>query len=99
MPTTVTSTGMGSADPVASNDSSVGRQQNRRVEIVVSGEAIGSAERKLTVSAKRTHRSHDQRVRDRSIRFEQRASPKPQKAAPANRKMRTLVIQVADYEP
>jgi outer membrane protein OmpA-like peptidoglycan-associated protein len=39
---TVTSMGMGSADPVASNDSSVGRQQNRRVEIVVSGEAIGS---------------------------------------------------------
>jgi outer membrane protein OmpA-like peptidoglycan-associated protein len=38
----VTSAGMGSADPVASNDSSVGRQQNRRVEIVVSGEAIGS---------------------------------------------------------
>jgi hypothetical protein len=33
---------LGSADPVASNDSSVGRQQNRRVEIVVSGEAIGS---------------------------------------------------------
>lgn len=41
-PDTVTSMGMGSADPVASNDSSVGRQQNRRVEIVVSGEAIGS---------------------------------------------------------
>ena len=39
---TVTSMGMGSADPVASNDSSVGRQQNRRVEIVVSGEAIGT---------------------------------------------------------
>ena len=41
-PETVTSAGMGSADPVASNDSSVGRQQNRRVEIVVSGEAIGT---------------------------------------------------------
>jgi outer membrane protein OmpA-like peptidoglycan-associated protein len=41
-PETVPSTGMGSADPVASNDSSVGRQQNRRVEIVVSGEAIGA---------------------------------------------------------
>jgi outer membrane protein OmpA-like peptidoglycan-associated protein len=41
-PETVTSMGMGSADPVASNDSSVGRQQNRRVEIVVSGETIGS---------------------------------------------------------
>ena len=42
-PATVTSMGMGSADPVASNDTSVGRQQNRRVEIVVSGEAIGTA--------------------------------------------------------
>ena len=41
-PDTVSSMGMGSADPVASNDSSVGRQQNRRVEIVVSGEAIGT---------------------------------------------------------
>ena len=41
-PASVTSMGMGSADPVASNDSAVGRQQNRRVEIVVSGEAIGT---------------------------------------------------------
>jgi outer membrane protein OmpA-like peptidoglycan-associated protein len=41
-PNTVTSMGMGSANPVASNDSAAGRQQNRRVEIVVSGEAIGS---------------------------------------------------------
>ena len=42
-PATVTAMGMGPADPVASNDTAVGRQQNRRVEIVVSGEAIGSA--------------------------------------------------------
>ena len=41
-PATVTAMGMGPADPVASNDTAVGRQQNRRVEIVVSGEAIGS---------------------------------------------------------
>jgi outer membrane protein OmpA-like peptidoglycan-associated protein len=41
-PASVTSMGMGSADPVASNDTAVGRQQNRRVEIVVSGEAIGT---------------------------------------------------------
>ena len=41
-PDSVTSMGMGSADPVASNDTAAGRQQNRRVEIVVSGEAIGS---------------------------------------------------------
>ncbi len=42
-PDSVTSVGMGAADPVASNDTSAGRQQNRRVEIVVSGEAIGTA--------------------------------------------------------
>ena len=41
-PDSVTSMGMGSADPVASNDTAAGRQQNRRVEIVVSGEAIGT---------------------------------------------------------
>jgi outer membrane protein OmpA-like peptidoglycan-associated protein len=41
-PGSVTSMGMGSADPVASNDTAAGRQQNRRVEIVVSGEAIGT---------------------------------------------------------
>ena len=42
-PATVTAMGMGPADPVASNDTAAGRQQNRRVEIVVSGEAIGTA--------------------------------------------------------
>jgi outer membrane protein OmpA-like peptidoglycan-associated protein len=33
--------GMGKADPVTSNDTAEGRQQNRRVEMVVSGEVIG----------------------------------------------------------
>jgi flagellar motor protein MotB len=28
--------------PVASNDNSAGRQQNRRVELLVSGESIGN---------------------------------------------------------
>jgi outer membrane protein OmpA-like peptidoglycan-associated protein len=37
----ITAKGMGEADPVASNDSAVGRQQNRRVEIIVSGDVIG----------------------------------------------------------
>jgi len=37
----ITSLGLGKADPVASNDTAEGRQQNRRVELVVSGEAIG----------------------------------------------------------
>jgi outer membrane protein OmpA-like peptidoglycan-associated protein len=38
----VSSTGFGNSSPVASNDNSAGRQENRRVELVVSGEAIGS---------------------------------------------------------
>jgi outer membrane protein OmpA-like peptidoglycan-associated protein len=37
----LSSVGLGKADPVASNDTAVGRQQNRRVEMVVSGEPIG----------------------------------------------------------
>ncbi len=37
----ITSVGLGKADPVASNDTAAGRQQNRRVELVVSGEGIG----------------------------------------------------------
>jgi outer membrane protein OmpA-like peptidoglycan-associated protein len=37
----VTSQGFGKAEPVASNDTAAGRQQNRRVELVVSGEIIG----------------------------------------------------------
>jgi len=37
----VTAVGFGKQNPVASNDTDAGRQQNRRVELVVSGEAIG----------------------------------------------------------
>ena len=40
-PNTMTATGMGKADPVASNTTDAGRQKNRRVEMVVSGEPIG----------------------------------------------------------
>jgi outer membrane protein OmpA-like peptidoglycan-associated protein len=37
----VTSRGFGKTQPVASNDTAAGRQENRRVELVVSGEIIG----------------------------------------------------------
>jgi outer membrane protein OmpA-like peptidoglycan-associated protein len=38
----VTAKGLGETMPVASNDNAAGRQQNRRVELVVSGEVIGT---------------------------------------------------------
>ena len=41
-PGSVTSRGFGKTQPVASNDSAQGRQQNRRVELVISGEIIGT---------------------------------------------------------
>ena len=41
-PDTVNTRGYGESNPVASNTTASGRQQNRRVELVVSGDAIGS---------------------------------------------------------
>ena len=38
----MTARGFGKTQPVSSNDTAEGRQQNRRVELVVSGEAIGN---------------------------------------------------------
>lgn len=44
----VTARGFGKTQPVASNDAAAGRQQNRRVELVVSGEQIGNASASTT---------------------------------------------------
>jgi len=38
----ITTQGFGESNPIASNDTASGRQQNRRVELVVSGESIGA---------------------------------------------------------
>jgi outer membrane protein OmpA-like peptidoglycan-associated protein len=40
-PGSITARGFGESRPVASNDHAAGRQQNRRVELIVSGELIG----------------------------------------------------------
>jgi len=41
-PQLITTAGFGESRPVATNDTAAGRQRNRRVELVVSGEAIGT---------------------------------------------------------
>jgi outer membrane protein OmpA-like peptidoglycan-associated protein len=46
----VSARGFGNTLPVASNDNSAGRQQNRRVELLVSGDAIGSPNNATTGS-------------------------------------------------
>jgi outer membrane protein OmpA-like peptidoglycan-associated protein len=38
----VTAKGFGKTQPVSSNNTSIGRQLNRRVELVISGEIIGA---------------------------------------------------------
>ena len=46
----VTAKGFGKTQPVASNDSARGKQQNRRVELVISGEVIGTMIGEMIVS-------------------------------------------------
>jgi outer membrane protein OmpA-like peptidoglycan-associated protein len=41
-PAAVAAVGYGKSNPVASNDTAAGRKQNRRVEIIISGEIIGT---------------------------------------------------------
>ena len=40
----VSATGYGKSDPIADNSNNAGRAQNRRVQLVVSGDAIGVQE-------------------------------------------------------
>ena len=46
----ITARGFGKTQPVASNDTADGRQRNRRVELVVNGEAIGTASASASAS-------------------------------------------------
>ena len=48
----IASRGFGESQAVATNDTAAGRQQNRRVELVVSGDVIGTRAAGLTVGAK-----------------------------------------------
>ena len=41
-PNSVTAIGIGKDRPIASNATTMGREQNRRVEIVISGDPIGN---------------------------------------------------------
>lgn len=52
-PESITSQGYGPADPVADNSTAAGRAQNRRVELVVSGQSIGVQEQAPTQSNSR----------------------------------------------
>ena len=47
---TIEARGFGKSEPIATNDTAEGRQQNRRVELVLSGDAIGSVDAPSTTA-------------------------------------------------
>jgi outer membrane protein OmpA-like peptidoglycan-associated protein len=49
----ISARGFGKTQPVASNDTAEGRQRNRRVELVVNGDAIGGANASASVTSNR----------------------------------------------
>lgn len=51
-PSSVTTKGFGKTQPIVSNDTASGRQQNRRVELVISGDIIGGEIGKVVAAAK-----------------------------------------------
>ncbi len=53
-PSSITAQGFGKAEPVATNDTPEGRQRNRRVEIVVNGDSIGTS---ATATARPTNQN------------------------------------------
>jgi outer membrane protein OmpA-like peptidoglycan-associated protein len=52
-PSSITARGFGKMQPVASNDTAEGRQRNRRVELVVNGDAIGNTTSASAASSQR----------------------------------------------
>lgn len=52
-PSSITARGFGKTQPVASNDTAEGRQRNRRVELVVNGDAIGGTASASAASSQR----------------------------------------------
>jgi outer membrane protein OmpA-like peptidoglycan-associated protein len=70
-PDAVAAGGFGKSEPVASNDTPEGRQQNRRVELVLTGDAIGS----LTGIDSATTASTGQRQRGKPWSWCGRAQP------------------------